>query len=212
MTEVHIHPTAIVEAGVEIGSGTRIFDHVHVRGPGTRIGRNCIVGGKSYVAYGVEVGDLVKINSFAYICTGVNLGTGVMVSAGAIFTNDRFPRAASPDLSRLRSSDPDEDTGHTRVLEGATIGAGAVIGPDLTIGRFAMVGMGAVVAAAVADFHLVVGNPARPIAVVCRCGPVVERLVEQSAAPKEVACARCGRRIRITGFQVEELSAVAGSE
>ena len=85
---------------------------------------------------------------------------GVMISAGVIFTNDRFPRAATNDLKQLRSSAPDEHTLPTLVREGATIGAGAIIGCDLTIGRFAMVGMGSVVTRSVPDFHLVIGNPA----------------------------------------------------
>ena len=68
-----------------------------------------------------------------------------MISAGVIFTNDRFPRATTPDLRQLRTSDPDEHTLPTLVREGATIGAGCTIGCDLVIGRFAMVGMGSVV-------------------------------------------------------------------
>ena len=65
-----IHPTAIVDGGVEIGDGTSVWDNVHIRGP-SRIGRNCIIGGKSVIAYGVEIGDRVKINAFVYVPTGV---------------------------------------------------------------------------------------------------------------------------------------------
>ena len=57
-----IHPTALVEAGVSIGPRTALWDHVHVRGPAT-IGHDCIVGEKSYVAYGVTIGNYVKINA-----------------------------------------------------------------------------------------------------------------------------------------------------
>ena len=74
-------------------------------------------------------------------CTAVTIADGVMISAGTVFTNDRFPRAATTDLRSLRPSEPDEDTLPTLVKEGATIGAGCVIGNDLSIGRFAMVGM-----------------------------------------------------------------------
>ena len=200
-----IHPTARVEEGVEIGDGTSVWDHVHIRGP-TRIGRDCIIGGKTYVAYGVEIGNRVKLNSFVYVCTAVSLEDGVMVAAGTLFTNDRFPRATSPDLAELRTSDPDEHTRSTRVREGASIGARAVIGPDLTIGRFAMVGMGAVVTHSVPDFHLVLGHPARSVGIVCRCGEPAARF--DSGAPPakwEAACASCGRRYRAKEGHVEEL-------
>jgi UDP-2-acetamido-3-amino-2,3-dideoxy-glucuronate N-acetyltransferase len=136
----------------------------------TRIGAECIIGEKSHIAYGVTIGDRVKINSLVYICTGVTIERGVMISAGTIFTNDRFPRAATPDFRRLLSSDPDEKTLQTLVREGATIGAGATIGPGLTIGRFAMVGMGSVVTRDVPDFGIVVGNPARAAGHACACG------------------------------------------
>jgi acetyltransferase-like isoleucine patch superfamily enzyme len=169
VTAPRIHPSAIIETDVEIGPGTAVWDHVHIRGP-ARIGAQCIVGEKTYIAYGVEIGSRVKINASAYLCTAVTLEDGVMVSAGVIFTNDRFPRATTLDLASLRTSDPDEHTRPTRVREGATIGAGAVIGCDLEIGRFAMIGMGSVVTRSVPDFHLVVGNPARSVGCVCRCG------------------------------------------
>ena len=133
---VRIHPTAIVEDGVEIGPGTSVWDNVHIRGP-ARVGDDCIVGEKTYIAYGVDIGDRVKINAFVYICTGVTIEDGVMISAGTMFTNDRFPRATMPDLSTLAPSEPDEHTLPTLVREGATIGAGCVIGCDLIIGRLA---------------------------------------------------------------------------
>jgi acetyltransferase-like isoleucine patch superfamily enzyme len=170
-----IHPTAEIEPGVEIGAGTAVWSHVHVRGPDTRLGEQCIVGERTYVAYGVQIGDRVKINTGVYICTGVALGDGVLVGAGVIFTNDRYPRATTPDLRALRSSEPDDRTLPTTVEEGATIGAGSVIGCDLTIGRFAMVGMGALVTRSIAPFHLVIGQPARPVAVVSRAGEPLMR-------------------------------------
>lgn len=195
MSSLRIHPTAIVEDGVEFGPGTSVWDNVHIR-YGTRIGEECIVGGKSVIAYGVVIGNRVKINSMVYICNGVTIEDGVMVSAGTIFTNDRFPRAATPDLRELHSSAPDEHTLPTLVREGATIGAGCVIGNDLVIGRFAMVGMGAVVTKSVPDFHLVIGNPARSIGCVCRCGQMLMRFT--SEPPQHpVACADCGREYEV---------------
>lgn len=205
---VRIHPTARIEDGVEIGPGTAIWDHVHVRGPGTRIGADCIVGEKSYVAYGVEIGDRVKINAFVYVCTAVAIEDGVMLSAGVTFTNDRFPRATTPDLRALRGSEPGAATLPTRVCAGATIGARCVIGPDLAVGRFAMIGMGAVVTRSVPSFHLAIGHPARSVGVVCRCGEPLLRLGPEGEWPArlELACSACTLPYRIDAGRVEELA------
>ena len=200
-----IHASAIVEDGVELGDGTSVWDAVHVRS-GARIGRDCIVGEKTYVAGDVVVGDLCKINAMAYLCAGVTLERGVMVAAGVIFTNDRYPRATEPDLSGLRSSDVDEHTLPTLVREGATIGAGAVVGCGIEVGRFALVGMGAVVTRSVPDFHLVVGNPARSVAALCRCGEPVVRFRTGAKVDGEHACPRCERRYAVAGRTVTELS------
>ncbi len=203
---VRVHPSAEIEAGVEIGAGTAIWSDVHVRGP-ARIGVECIVGEKTYIAYGVEIGDRVKLNAFVYVCTGVTIEDGVMIGAGAVFTNDRYPRATDPDLVELRPSDPDDETRPTLVREGASIGARAVIGCDLENGRFAMVGMGSVVTRDVPAFHVVVGNPARSIAFVCRCGAPVLRSTRAEAVEVERAtCDRCGRAYRVRVGTVSELA------
>jgi acetyltransferase-like isoleucine patch superfamily enzyme len=201
--EPRIHPTAIIEDGVTIGPGTSVWDSVHVRHSAT-IGEQCIIGEKSYVAYGVSIGNRVKINAFVYICAAVTIEDGVMISAATTFTNDRFPRATTPDLSRLRGSEPDEHTRPTRVREGATIGAGCTIGCDLTIGRFAMVGMGSLVTRSVPDFHLVLGSPARSVGCVCRCGQIVARFDAVQPAPAAAACPACGLRYAIDGDRVSE--------
>jgi acetyltransferase-like isoleucine patch superfamily enzyme len=204
-----IHPSAIIESGVSIGEGSSIWDNVHIR-HSTTLGIECIVGEKSYIAYGVTIGDRVKINAFVYICAAVTIERGVMISAGTVFTNDRFPRATTSDLERLRSSDPDDATLPTLVREGATIGAHCTIGCDLEIGRFAMVGMGSVVTRSVAHHHLVVGNPARPVGCVCACGHLLLRFGprdgERSA---HVHCKACGELYHVEGLAVRRLGAVA---
>lgn len=203
---IRIHSTANVEANVTLGKDTSIWDNVHVR-HGASLGDECIVGGKSLIAYDVQIGHRVKINSNVYICNGVTIEDGVMVSAGTIFTNDRFPRATTPDLQTLRGSEPDEHTLETRVCEGATIGAGCLIGCDLTIGRFAMIGMGSIVTHSVPAFHLVIGSPARSTGVVCRCGQPVHRFSEadQVSGPIPVTC-ECGLTYEIDGRHVTELT------
>ncbi len=204
-----VHPTAIIEPGVIIGRNTAIWDNVHVR-HSTHIGEECIIGEKTYVAYGVKIGDRVKINAYVYICTGVTIERGVMISAGTVFTNDRYPRATTPDFRRLLPSEPDERTLLTLVREGATIGAQATIGCGITIGRFAMIGMGSVVTHDVADFALVVGNPARAVGYVCSCGMRLEcdrsRAIQEAM---EVRCAHCGAVYAIEENAVVEMMSAA---
>lgn len=201
---VRIHPTAIIEANVSLGRGTSVWDNAHIRHDAT-LGEDCIVGGKTTIAYGVSIGNRVKLNSQVYICNGVTIEDGVMVSAGTIFTNDRFPRAATSDLKQLRSSDPDEHTLFTKVREGATIGAGCIIGSNLEIGRFAMIGMGSIVTKSTPDFHLVLGTPARSIGCVCRCGEPIAKW-DDGDSPGIVSCAVCGLAYEVTNRQVREIA------
>ncbi len=187
-----IHPSAIIEPGVEIGARTAVWDAVHIRGP-AHVGHDCIIGEKTYIAYGVRVGSFVKINAQVYVCTGVTIEDRVMVAAGVIFTNDRYPRACADGADALAPSEPTADTLHTTVCEGATIGAGAVIGPGIVVGAFAMVGMGAVVAADVPPQALGYGNPARVHGYVCICGSPLQR-----ATGRDVTrCTRCGKTFEL---------------
>ena len=205
MNEARIHPTAIVEHDVKIGPGSSVWDNVHIR-YGASIGDECIIGEKSYIAYDVRIGHRVKINAFVYICAAVTIEDGVMISAGTTFTNDRFPRATTPDLKQLRSSDPDEHTLPTLVEAGATIGAACTIGNELTIGRWAMVGMGSVVTKSVPAFHLVLGSPARSVGVVCKCGQLMHHFVsatwrEEAAS---IVCPACHSRYEMAAGLVGE--------
>lgn len=197
---IRIHPTAIIEDNVTLGEGTSVWDNVHIR-HGASLGDECIVGEKTYIAYDVRIGNRVKINAMVYICAAVTIEDGVMISASTTFTNDRFPRATTPDLKRLRSSEPDEHTLPTLVREGATIGAGCIIGNDLEIGRWAMIGMGSVVTKSVLDFHLVLGSPARAIGAVCKCGLLFHKFADGENG--DFSCA-CGLSYEITNHVVAE--------
>jgi len=103
----------------------------------------------------------------------------------------------------LRPSEPDEHTLPTLVREGATIGAGCIIGNDLTIGRWAMVGMGSVVTKSVPDFHLVLGSPARSVGAVCKCGQLIHKF-DADIEKKEVECV-CSLRYEIENKEVKEI-------
>jgi UDP-2-acetamido-3-amino-2,3-dideoxy-glucuronate N-acetyltransferase len=200
---VRVHPTAIIEEGVRLGDGTSVWDTVHIRKNAT-IGEQCIVGEKTYIAYDVKIGDRVKINAMVYICALVTIEDGVMISAGTVFTNDRFPRATTSNLRELRSSEPDDETRPTLVREGATIGANCTIGNDLVIGRFAMVGMGALVTKSIGDFELALGHPARTVGFVCRCGHPLVRF-STGIADGTCTCRVCGLRYGIHAQKLVEL-------
>ena len=199
---VSVHPTAILEEGVEIGDHSSIWDNVHIR-RNARLGRHVSVGEKTYIAYDVRIGDYVKINAMVYICAGVTIEDMCMISAAVTFTNDRFPRAMNRELTALETSAPTDETLATTVKRGTTIGANATIGPGITLGEFSMIGMGAVVTRDVPPQALAIGSPARVVGHVCVCGP---RLVALSNAPpsgSEVACHRCGRSYIWDGTRLE---------
>jgi len=185
-SNVRIHPTADVHETAEIGSGTSIWNQCQVR-ENARIGEGCILGKDVYIDFGVRIGDHVKIQNGALIYHGVTIEDGVFVGPGAIFTNDKRPRAINPDGTV--KSDADWEVGEIRVGYGAAIGAGAIILPDVSIGRHAMVAAGAVVTRDVLDHALVVGNPATQAGFVCACGA---KLAEDPAG--EHHCPVCGAK------------------
>jgi len=153
-----VHPSAVVEDGAVVGAGTMIWSNVQVRS-GAVVGENCVLGRNSFVDADVHVGDNVKVQNNASLYEGVTIEDGAFVGPHVIFTNDRVPRAINPD-GTLKST-KDWVLGETRVGYGAAIGAGAVIITGITIGRWSMVGSGAVVTRDVPDHALVLGSPAR---------------------------------------------------
>ncbi|MFL5734110.1 MAG: DapH/DapD/GlmU-related protein [Chloroflexia bacterium] len=189
--DIFIHPTANVSPRATIGEGTKIWHDAQVR-EGAVLGRNCILGKGVYVDFGVRIGDNVKLQNRASVYHGVTLENGVFVGPHVIFTNDKLPRAINPD-GTLKSDD-DWALGEILVKEGASLGAGAIIVAGVTVGRFAMVGSGAVVTRDVPDYGLVYGNPARLNGYVCPCG---HRLAKVSGTEKLWRCKVCGREIEI---------------
>jgi len=176
-----VHSTALVEAGATLGSQTKIWHDAHVRAQAS-IGARCIVGKGVFVDTGVAIGDDCKLQNYACVYHGTTLGRGVFVGPHVVFSNDLRPRATRPDFVPLR--DGDWEVGSTTVEEGAAIGANSTILPGVRIGRWAMVGAGAVVTRDVSPYALVAGTPARRIGWVCRCGG----RIDEGAS----VCARCG--------------------
>jgi len=184
---VRIHPTADVSAEAEIGLGTSIWNQAQVR-EGARIGSGCVIGKNVYVDFDVVLGDNVKVQNNVSLYHGVTVEDGVFIGPHACFTNDKVPRAVNPDGTP--KSDADWEVGPILVRRGAAIGANATILPGVTVGQWAMVGSGSVVTRDVADYELVVGNPARRIGSACPCGqPIRDENGEAYAGP----CPRCGQ-------------------
>jgi UDP-2-acetamido-3-amino-2,3-dideoxy-glucuronate N-acetyltransferase len=162
-----IHGTAEVAPTAVIGENVRVWNWVQIR-ERARIGDNCILSKGVYVDFEVQIGPNCKIQNDVSIYHGVTLEAGVFVGPHVCFTNDLYPRAINPDGSPKRL----EDWIITPILvrEGAAIGANSTILPGVTLGRFSVIGAGSVVTRDVADFALALGNPARPVGVVCYCG------------------------------------------
>ena len=184
---VYIHPSALVEDGAHIGEHSKIWHQSQIR-VGARIGESCVLGRGVFVDTNVVIGDLVKIQNYVSVYHGVTIEDGVFVGPHVVFTNDKIPRAIAPDGSP--KSGTDWEIVPTLVRYGAAIGANAVLVCGVTVGRWAMVGAGAVVTRDVPDYGLVVGNPARLIGYVCPCG---RRLRQVGEAVYH--CDHCDREI-----------------
>lgn len=151
--EYKVHETAIVDAGAQIGPGSRIWHWVHVCG-GARIGKNCSLGQNVFVGNKVVIGDNVKIQNNVSVYDNVTLEDDVFCGPSMVFTNVYNPRSAIERKNEYRD---------TLVKKGATLGANCTIVCGVTIGQFAFVGAGSVVTKDVPDHALVVGVPARRI-------------------------------------------------
>jgi acetyltransferase-like isoleucine patch superfamily enzyme len=171
---VFIHATAEVSEGAIIGDNTKIWNQAQVR-EGAEIGENCVISKNVYIDFGVHIGSNVKIQNNVNVYHGVTIEDDVFLGPSMTFTNDLYPRACNQSWEVVS----------THVKRGASIGANATIICGVTIGEYSMVGAGSVVSKSVPPFALVVGNPAKKIGDVCKCG---ERIDAGTDAP----CKKCG--------------------
>jgi UDP-2-acetamido-3-amino-2,3-dideoxy-glucuronate N-acetyltransferase len=171
------HPSACVDDGAQIGSGTKIWHFSHISGDCT-IGSNCTFGQNVFVAPGVKIGDFCKIQNNVSLYEGVELGNYVFCGPSMVFTNVQRPRCKYPQRGA-------EFYAHTPIGEGASIGANATIVCGHRIGKDSFIAAGSVVTKDVPDHAIMMGNPARQRGWACEC---VEKLDDQFVCPK------CGRR------------------
>ena len=151
----YVNPHAVVDDGVELGEGTKVWHFSHVQS-GSKIGKKCVIGQNVNVGNNVTIGNFVKIQNNVSVYEGVTLEDYVFCGPSMVFTNILNPRSKYPQVGA-------EFYINTLVKEGASLGANSTIVCGHTIGRFAMVGAGSVVTKDVPDFALVVGNPAKVI-------------------------------------------------
>ncbi len=151
----------ILEKGVILGDGTKVWHFSQIRN-GATIGKDCVISGWVFIDAGVEIGNECKIQNLVSVYHGVTLGDGVFMGPNCRTTNDVWPRARMPG-GGLRGED-DWELGTITIEDDASIGAGAtLVANNITIGRAAMVGSGAVVTRDVKPYTIVVGVPAKSI-------------------------------------------------
>ena len=189
-----IHETAQVSKDAKIGNNVKVWNWVQIR-ENASIGDNSIISKGVYIDFDVKIGKNVKIQNNVSVYHGVTIDDGVFIGPHVCFTNDKIPRAINPNGS-LKAAD-DWEVSKTLVGYGSSIGANSTILPGINIGRFAMIGAGAIVTKDVPDYGLVVGAPAKLVGFVCECG---KRLVEKSGLPDGVMyCEKCKKEIKVKG-------------
>lgn len=171
-----IHPLAIVDEGARVGEGTRVWAGAHILS-GARVGRGCNIGENCFVEGGVFLGDGVTVKNNVALYDGAEIGDDVFLGPSCVFTNVINPRSFISRKSEFRK---------TVVEKGATIGANATIICGHTVGRYAMIGAGAVVSKDVPAYALAYGCPTEVRGWVCRCG------VKLEFSDGRAVCPECG--------------------
>lgn len=171
-----VHESAYVDDGVEIGDGTKVWYFSHIL-KGSKIGKNCIISQNVMIGPDVEIGDRCKVQNNVSLYKSVILEDEVFCGPSCVFTNVYNPRAFIERKHEFKQ---------TIVKRGATIGANAAIVCGTTIGRYAMIGAGAVVKKDVPDYAIVAGVPAKQIGWACKCGTTLKFNDEHAT------CVYCG--------------------
>lgn len=182
----YVHPTGLIDDGVEIGANTRIWHFSHILS-GSKIGENCSIGQNVVVGPDVTIGNGCKIQNNVSVYKGVTLKDAVFCGPSVVFTNVINPRAEIRRMDEIRP---------TLIKKGATLGANATIVCGHTIGSYAFIAAGAVVTKDIPDHALMMGNPAIRKGWMCRCG---------NELSKNYQCPQCGNQYRMNakiGLQI----------
>lgn len=186
-----VHESAYVDDGAIVGEGTKVWHFCHVM-PGAVIGERCSLGQNVVVMPGTRIGNNVKIQNNVSIYEGVELEDDVFCGPSMVFTNVINPRSHVSRKSEYQK---------TIVRRGASIGANATVVCGVELGAYAFVGAGAVVAANVPPYALMVGVPARLVGWVCQCG--VKLSGREVVVASRLTCGSCGSAYRATTTGIE---------
>ena len=181
-----VHESSFVDENVIIGEGTKVWHFCHIQS-GAEIGEKCSLGQNVNVANNVKIGNGVKIQNNVAVYEGVELEDYVFCGPSCVFTNDLTPRAKYPKGRAAYKK--------TLVKTGASIGANATVVCGHTIGEWALIGAGAVVAQDVPAHALMLGVPAKQKGWVCECGELLKNAL---------TCDKCGRKYKETSNGLKE--------
>lgn len=179
---VFIHPTAIIDPGATIGSGSKVWHFCHISST-SQVGRDCHIGQNVFIDKNCSIGNGVKIQNNVSVYNGVTIEDDVFLGPSMVFTNVLTPRSF---ISRKADFIP------TIIRKGVSIGANATILCGIEIGNYAMVGAGAVVTRNVVPYALVTGNPAQQTGWVSEAG-----LRLQFDPQGEAVCPYSGKKYRL---------------
>ena len=180
MKNVFVHQNAIVET-CSIGEGTKIWAFVHILS-GVKIGKNANICDYCFIENRVVIGNNVTIKSGVYLWDDITIEDNVMIGPSATFTNDKYPRNRNANWVRDK----------VLLKKGCTVGGNATILPKIAVGKYALIGAGAVVTKDVPDFALVYGNPATIHGYICMCG----KKLEFKGARSHCSCGRKYAQLR----------------
>lgn len=187
MASFFVHESSFVDEGAQIGEGTKVWHFCHIQS-GALVGRECSLGQNVNIGSNAIIGDGVKIQNNVSIYEGVELEDYVFCGPSCVFTNDLTPRARYPKGSSHYKK--------TLVCEGASIGANATIICGHVIGRWALIGSGAVVTSDVPAHALMLGVPAKQKGWVCECGQILD---------EDLSCSDCGRKYQRIAAAIQEV-------
>jgi len=187
------HESAIIDAGAQIGEGSRVWHFAHVCS-GAKIGKGVSLGQNVFVGNRVTIGDRCKIQNNVSVYDNVTLEEGVFCGPSMVFTNVYNPRSLIERKDEYRN---------TLVKKGATLGANCTIVCGVTIGEFAFVGAGAVVNKDVKPYALMVGVPAKQIGWMSEHGEQVPLPLDGAG---DYLCAHSGTVYRLTGNKLEAVN------
>ena len=191
---------ALIEEGVVVGRETKVWNGAQIR-TGAVIGNNCVIGRDVFIDHGVIVGNNCKIQNKAQLFSPSLLGDGVFIGPGVILTNDEQPRAVNS-LGNLKTEE-DWNPVRVEVREGASLGAGVICVAPIIIGRWSIVGAGAVVTEDIPDYALSVGVTAKRIGWVGKFG---RRLVAQDGSQENWICPSTGEIYKEFSGKLERLN------